>query len=155
MAQRSSRKSAHRKRHSPPYFRPALVRTRQDGWSEERQCAFLAALYLTGSVTAAARAANMSRMSAYRLRERAGAEDFAFAWDRILTPLGTGRCVRPRRDWRKVTNRELVERLEAGLIQPVIYRGRMTAIRRKPDKSALLHLLRRSGGGPQTKGASR
>ena len=131
------------------------MRAREDGWSELRQCGFLAALYLTGSVTAAARSVGMSRASAYRLRERAGAEDFAFAWDRVLSPPGSGKCARPRCDWRKVTNVELVERLEAGLVQPVIYRGRMTAIRRKPEKTALSHLLRRCDAALKTNGASR
>lgn len=35
--------------------------------------------------------------------------------------------------------------METGLVQPVIYRGRMAGIRRKPDDSALLRLLRRHG----------
>lgn len=72
----------HRLRRRPSWFRPVPLRGRRDGWSEVRQCAFLAQLYVTGSVSAAARAVGISRASAYRLRERAGAESFAFAWDR-------------------------------------------------------------------------
>lgn len=154
MAKGLKRKSPHRLRRRPPFFHPAPLRARHDGWSEARQCHSLAQLYLTGSVGAAARAVGMSRASAYRLRERAGGEDFAFAWDSVLTPPGAGRIARPRRDWRKVTNLELVRRIESGLIQPVIYRGRMTAIRRKPCNSVLFQLLRRTGAVPQSKGAS-
>ena len=108
-----------------------------------RQCAFLAELYLTGSVTAAAQAVGMSRMSAYRLRRRAGAESFAFAWDHVFAPPGMGKRARPKTDWRKVTNPTLMQRAEAGLVQPVLYAGRLTAIRRRPDNSALLRVLRR------------
>jgi len=134
---------AHRVRRKPPWFRPVPLRERRAGWSEVRQCAFLAELYLTGSVTAAARRAGMSRISAYCLRRREGAESFAHAWDRIFAPPGTGKRAGPRTDWRKVTNPTLMERVEAGLIQPVLYAGKLTAIRRRPDNSALLQVLRR------------
>jgi hypothetical protein len=135
---------AHRHRRRPPFFRPVPLRARADGWSEARQCGFLVELYVTGSVAAAARAVGMSRASAYRLRERACAESFAQAWDRVLAPPGSGHCGGPKEDFRKVTLGELNRRLEIDLIQPVIYRGRMVAIRRKPDNSALFRLLRRT-----------
>ncbi len=134
---------AHRVRRKPPFFHPVPLRHRRDGWSEVGQCAFLAQLYLTGSVTAAAQAVGMSRMSAYRLRRREGAEGFAHAWDRIFAAPGSGKAAAPKLDWRKVTNPALEERVEAGVVQPVLYAGRFTAIRRKPDNSALLRLLRR------------
>ena len=78
---------AHRLRRKPPFFHPVLLRPREDGWSVVRQCEFLAQLYLTGSVAAAARKVGMSRASAYRLRKRAGAEGFAHACDAVLVPL--------------------------------------------------------------------
>ena len=134
---------AHFVRRKPPFFRPVPLRRRRDGWSEVRQCAFLAELYCTGSVTVAAQRVGVSRMGAYRLRRRAGAESFAFAWDYIFSPPGRGKIARPGTDWRKVTNPTLIERVETGWVQPVIYAGRFTAIRRKPDNSALLRALRR------------
>ena len=137
---------AHKLRRRPGWFTPAPLRSRRDGWSEVRQCAFLAQLYLTGSVTAAAKAVGMSRASGYRLRERAGAESFAHAWDRVLSLPGWGHPGGVREDFRKVTNATLLARLESGLVQPVLHRGRMTAIRRKPDDSALFRLLRRTAG---------
>ncbi|MGA9581542.1 MAG: hypothetical protein WBR13_06200 [Allosphingosinicella sp.] len=67
------------------------VRARNDGWTAERQRAFITALARTGCIGRAAAAAGMSRESAYRLRRRKGAESFAAAWDSILAapPRGT------------------------------------------------------------------
>ncbi len=134
---------AHRRRRRPGFFHPVPLRPRADGWTVRRQCEFLALLYVSGSVTAAASGAGMTRETAYRLRRRAGAESFAAAWDRVLTPPGSGRARRVDCDYRKVTNETLFRRAETGLVQPVIYRGRMTAIRWKPDDSALLRLVKR------------
>lgn len=61
-------------------------RIRRDGWTVERQLAFLAALAETRSATRAAAAAGMSRESAYRLRERPAAALFAALWDGALRP---------------------------------------------------------------------
>lgn len=62
---------------TPPRFR-------RDGWTPQRQLAFLDMLGSTHSVTKAARAAGMSRESAYRLRARDPQGLFAAAWDRAL-----------------------------------------------------------------------
>lgn len=66
--------------------RPSLcpARPRHNGWTAERQLAFLGALSLTRSVTRSAAAAGMSRKSAYRLRERRDGALFAARWDQIL-----------------------------------------------------------------------
>ena len=134
---------AYRVRRRPPFFHPVPVRSRRDGWTVARQCEFLARLYLTGSVSEAARAVGMSRASAYRLREREGAEGFAHAWDAIFVPPGMGRIAVPKPDWRKVTSPTLARRMQTGLVQPLIHRGRIAAIRRKPDNFSMLRLLRR------------
>jgi len=55
---------------------------RRDGWTAERQRRFLDTLWRTGSVSAAAASAGMSRESAYRLRRRKGG--FAADWNRAL-----------------------------------------------------------------------
>ncbi|MBY8336770.1 hypothetical protein KYN89_06890 [Alteriqipengyuania sp. NZ-12B] len=137
--------SAHYLRRRPGRFSPVPLRTRRDGWSLARQCAFLVQLYLTGSVAAAARHVGMSRASAYRLRARPEARSFADAWDRVLTPPGSGRVEGAREDFRKVTDAELMARVKRGLVRPVIYRKAMIDIARKPDVSALLRLTRRLG----------
>ncbi|MXP10510.1 hypothetical protein [Pseudoblastomonas halimionae] len=80
-------------------------------------------------------------MSAYRLRRREGAQIFAHAWDRIVVVPGLGKRAGPRTDWRKVTDPAVIERVEAGFVQPLFYAGKLTAIRRKPYNSALFRVL--------------
>lgn len=138
-------------RSRPPAFTPVKTRERADGWKPEVQCGFLAALYLTGSVTAAAREVGMSRVTAYALREKHGAESFAAAWDHVLNLDNCDeqepRSTRPKRravgDWRKLTVSDLIWRVEIGLWRPMIYRGKLCGIAQKPDNSALLRLIRR------------
>lgn len=138
---------AHKTRRRPPYFRPVPLRARTDGWSEERQCGFLAALYATGSVAAAARSVGMTRASAYWLRARPGAESFAHAWDHVLTPPGSGKISAWRPDYRTLTLPVLDSWVQTGVVQPVIHRGAIVAIRRRHDDSTLFRLLRRVGEG--------
>ena len=146
------------RRRRPGWFRPVLLRARRGGWTPARQCAFLVALYRYGSVRAACRAVGISRNSAYRLRSHPAGDSFAAAWDRVLTPPGTGRVRGPKTDWRKVTLDALSLRATTGRLRPVMWRGTMTAVARKGDNSALLRLLKRldsvcpeqalQGGGP-------
>jgi hypothetical protein len=73
-----------------PFFTPVpMARQRHDGWSAERQGRFLEVLAATGTVDSAVRAVGMTRVSAYNLRKRAGAESFCAAWDAALS---TGRA---------------------------------------------------------------
>src|SRR5689334_9510934 len=51
-------------------FDPAPVKPRHDGWTAERQRAFIAALAEQGCVSDACRAVGVSPRSAYRLRRR-------------------------------------------------------------------------------------
>jgi hypothetical protein len=89
-----------------PSFTPVPGRARRDGWTAERQRAFIAALARTGCVGRAAAEAGMRRESAYRLKRRKGAESFAAAWDSIL-------AARPRGAtsfnlvWHRIVRREL------------------------------------------------
>ena len=64
--------------------RTPAPRPRHDGWTVERQMAFIRMLHATGCVTRAAAAAGMSREGAYRLRARADHCAFAGAWDLAL-----------------------------------------------------------------------
>jgi hypothetical protein len=65
-----------------PEFTPVpMARARHDGWTPERQHMFIAALTATGTVDSAARSVGMTRMAAYNLRKRDGAESFSAAWD--------------------------------------------------------------------------
>ena len=68
----------------PPEFTPAPTRKRRAGWTAERQRAFIEHLSLTGAVGEACAVAGVASSSAYRLRDRAGAESFAGAWTAAL-----------------------------------------------------------------------
>lgn len=63
---------------------PVLKKRRKDGWSPDRQRAFIEALADTGSVATAAQAVGMSESSAYRLRRAPGAEAFDRAWSTAI-----------------------------------------------------------------------
>lgn len=64
--------------------RKAARPIRRDGWTAERQIAFLGALARARSVTSAAASVGMSRESAHRLRARKDCVLFAALWDRAL-----------------------------------------------------------------------
>jgi hypothetical protein len=72
-----------------PEFTPAPTRKKHSGWTAERQRKFIEHLSLTGSVGEAAATAGVTSRSAYRLRNRAGAESFARAWDAALSLAAT------------------------------------------------------------------
>jgi hypothetical protein len=65
-------------------FTPVALRPRHDGFTPERQIAFIEALAASGSVSHACRVAGISRDAAYHLRRREGAEAFAAAWESAL-----------------------------------------------------------------------
>ncbi len=69
---------------TPPDFTPAPTRNRHAGWTAERQRKFIEHLALTGMVGEASALVGFASSSAYRLRDRAGAESFAHAWDAAL-----------------------------------------------------------------------
>ena len=115
----------------PPFY-PVPTRTRRDGWTVERQAAFLGMLAETGSVLGACEAVGISRKSAYALRARPHAESFAAAWDTALgAPL------------RKVTVRDDHFLAHHGLVRVVMFRGRYRGSWARPDDSALLRMVRR------------
>ena len=69
-----------------PTFTPVpMARNRYDGWTPERQRQFIMALAVVGSVDAAAKMIQISRNSAYKLRNREDAKSFARAWDIALS----------------------------------------------------------------------
>jgi hypothetical protein len=63
---------------------PVLRKRRKDGWTPERQRAFIGALADSGVVIEAAHSVGMSDAAAYKLRRAPGAESFAAAWDAAL-----------------------------------------------------------------------
>ncbi len=120
-----------------PAFHPVPVSPRRDGWTPERQAAFIGYLAQTRCVTRAARMVGKDKTSAYRLRKRPGAAGFAAAWD---VALGRGRsCV--TLSSAKSTGLCAGYRLQAGLAQVVMYRGRYRTTHWKADNNALLQLV--------------
>lgn len=126
-----------------PAFHPVPVRTRADGWTPVRQAEFIGMLAETGSVRAAAAFVGLSRETAYRLRGKPGAEEFAQAWDVALVIAGVrrpGEAARPRRS-RKVAHAPTWRTIVDGQWQPVMRHGKYAGSVRKADNSALLGYL--------------
>jgi hypothetical protein len=116
-----------------PAFTPVPLRYRRDGWTPGRQADFLGHLAETGRVAAAAAHVGMTRESAYRLRDKPGAESFAAAWDAIVTPLA---------DFRKSTLELLWHRAFYGSLKPIMRGGKHVATRYSPDNDAVMRLYR-------------
>ena len=98
-----------------------------------RQADFLGHLCETWSVAAAARHVGMTRESAYRLRDKPGAESFAAAWDSILAEA---------RRVRMSTHELLWHRLFYGTLKPVMRGGKHVGTLHSPDNDAVLRLYR-------------
>ena len=109
---------------------PATTGTiRHDGWTVRRQATFLQALASTHSVKEAAKAAGMSRQSAYGLRARLKGEPFDFAWSAAL------QC---RFD---ALAEAAVERALNGVEVPHYYRGELIGTSRRYDERLTVALL--------------
>lgn len=63
---------------------PVLRKPRADGWTPQKQRAFIGELADSGNVTKAAHHVAMSPSSAYALRRAPGGEAFAAAWDAAI-----------------------------------------------------------------------
>lgn len=110
---------------------------RHDGWTPERQATFLRALSATHSVAEAAKAAGMSRQSAYALRARLRGEPFDLAWIAAL------RC---RFD---ALAEAALERALHGVEVPHFYKGELVGTSRRYDERLTVALLAmRDGFGP-------
>ena len=114
-----------------PEFTPVpLSRSRRDGWTVERQRAFIAALARTGVVAAAARAVGMGVTSAYNLRRRPGAESFARAWTIVET------------DARERAFAFVADQAINGTTRPRFYRGRFIGMTHRYETRLALAALR-------------
>jgi hypothetical protein len=124
-----------------PAFHPVPIRTRSDGWTPVRQAEFIGVLAETGSVSAAARFVGMARETAYRLRRKPGAEEFARAWDVALMIAGKSVTLPRTPPARKVTGGPTWRMICDGQWRPVLRRGKYAGSVQKPDNSALLGYL--------------
>ena len=116
-----------------PEFTPVPRKYRHDGWTPERQKAFIEALADCGSVTRAAAAVNMSQANCYTLRRAPGAESFRAAWDAALD-FGVKRL------------KDIAfERAIDGQLHPVIRNGKLVGFHRKKNDALLMFCLRHYG----------
>lgn len=128
---------------SAPDFAPVPLRCRRDGWTPERQRAFIRWLARGLRPGRAAERVGMSRKSAYALRLRPGGEGFAAAWDSAVAGALRRRAgARAPGDWTRAVE---------GVLHPVRYRGRIAAWDRRFDDRALLRLLRRTQRVPENR----
>lgn len=106
---------------------------RHDGWTPERQKAFIEALADTGCVTRAAAMVNMAQANCYTLRRAPGAESFRRAWDAAL-------------DFGLQRLKDIAfERAIEGQLVPVFVAGRLMGFRRKRNDALLMFCLRHYG----------
>lgn len=114
-----------------PPFTPVPRRCeRHDGWTPERQIAFIEALADTGSVVAASKAVNMSAEGAYNLRRQPGAETFRAAWQAALQ-LGVARV-----------EDVVMDRALNGVEEPLYSYGKLVGTRTRYNDRLLMFILR-------------
>jgi hypothetical protein len=116
-----------------PKFAPVPRKPRHDGWTPERQKAFIEALADTGSVSRAAAMVNMSSEGAYYLRRQPGADGFRRAWEAAL-------------DYGVARMKDIAfERAIEGYLVPMFVGGRLIGWRRKHNDRLLMFCLRHYG----------
>lgn len=114
-----------------PAFTPVpMQRRRHDGWTPERQRAFIEMLSVTGQIAEACRAVGISRKSAYKLLDRPGSESFAAAWGAALMS-GQQRMLD-----------QLMERAVGGVTTIVVKRGGAVEIGHGPDGRLMAGFLK-------------
>jgi hypothetical protein len=111
-------------------FTPVAVRPTHNGWSPQKQGAFIDALAESGCVHEACAHVGMSRQSAYALRMRPDAQGFRIAWDAAL-------------DFsvRRLTD-ETMSRAINGEVVPHYYKGELIGEHRRYDNKLAMFLLR-------------
>lgn len=114
-----------------PSFTPVPRQcARHDGWTDERQIAFIEALADTGSVEAACKVVNMSTVGAYHLRRQPGADSFRKAWE-IALGLGVQRV-----------EDVVMDRALNGVEEPLYSYGKLIGTRRRYNDRLLMFILR-------------
>ena len=124
-------------------FTPVPLRTRRDGWTVEKQIAFIEALAENGIVEDACRRVGMSHTSANALRRRSDGAHFRRAWEIAVDYA----CYRIEEDAHR--------RARHGVPRPVFYKGEQVGEYRHYDERLTMFLLRsyrpeRYGKAPDT-----
>jgi hypothetical protein len=111
-------------------FKPVPVRRRHDGWTPDRQVAFIEALAQCGCVDEACQRVGMHRSSVYDLRDRKSSTSFRAAWDAALA-----HAVQRLSD-------VAFSRAINGVSRPVFYKGELIGERRYFDERLTMFMLR-------------
>ena len=114
----------------PAHFTPVPLRPRHDGWTAEKQIAFIEALAETACVEEACRRVGMSDSAAYRLRRRSCGKQFRLAWDAALD-YGLHRL-----------EQAAMSRALNGVARPVFHKGEQVGEWRAYDERLTMFLLR-------------
>ena len=104
-------------------------RRRRNGWSEERQRAFIFALSRCGSVATAARAVGKTPRSAYLLLDAPEAASFARAWDEAIE------------EGRERIRTDAFQRALGGVFVPVFRRGKLVRVEHRQSDALAIALL--------------
>lgn len=115
---------------SAPDFDPVSLRYRRDGWTPQRQVAFIRALAESGCVRDSCRRVGMSPESAYELARRPDAQSFRIAWD-----VAMDNAVRRIGD-------EAFSRCIHGVAVPHFYQGQQIGEHRRYDERLTMFILR-------------
>ena len=110
-------------------FDPVAVAARHDGWTPERQRAFIEELAACGVVREAAARVGMSEKTARRLRLRADAAGFNRAWDEAVL-IGSERL-----------HALAIDRAVNGTVRQRFFRGQLVGEERVFDNRLLIYLL--------------
>jgi len=111
-------------------FTPVPVRARHDGWTVEKQYAFIEALAETGIVEEACRRVGMSRTSADNLRRRPCAVHFRRAWEAAI-------------DYSLYrVEEDAFTRSRQGVARPIFHKGEQVGEYRHYDERLTMFLLR-------------
>ena len=116
-------------------FTPVPLRGRRDGWDEARQRGLIVQLARGLGVKEAAASVGKSRQTAYALRSRAGAADFARAWDEAVAFAQTRRAMPPTQ-----SRGALIDGVER-LLVPRFYRGRLVGFVQRDDVRGAMRTL--------------
>ncbi|WBH16634.1 hypothetical protein [Sphingomonas radiodurans] len=115
---------------APLTFKPVPRKYRFDGWTAERQRAFIAALAELGSVKAACQRINLATTGAYHLRRQPGADGFRAAWEAALAS-GVQRLADIA-----------IDRAIEGTPVPVFYHGEQVGERRRYNDRLLMFIMK-------------
>ena len=120
---------------APPAEAPYTPQPRHDGWTPDKQAAFLRALSATHSITEAAKSVGMTRQSAYRLRSKLKGQAFDLAWEVAF------------HHSYDVLAHAALERALNGVEVPVFFQGEQVGSYRKFDERLTVALMRWSTAG--------